>query len=201
MKSYKKRKLRIASGLFIGVTILLSPVVASAATQPASTIVDALVGEAISITTSSTVAISITPTAGGALSSSNDTITVNTNNPSGYTLTLANSDASLNLVSGGNTIQAHSGTQASPSSMTSNRWGYAVAGVGGFDGSYAAETNNTSSTSTWAGVPASGTPITLKATATTASNDTTTVWYGVKATSAQPNGTYSDTVTYTATTN
>lgn len=41
----------------------------------------------------------------------------------------------------------------------------------------------------------------LKTTASSATDDITTVWYGVKATSAQPNGAYSDTVTYTATTN
>lgn len=201
MTHHTSRQLRITTGLFIGVVTLLSPVVASAATQPANTVINAAVGAAISITTNSTVAISITPTAGGVLSSNSDTVTVNTNNPSGYTLTLANSDATVDLVSGGNTIAAHSGTQASPTTMASNRWGYAVAGVGGFDGSYSAENNNTTSTSKWAGTPASGTPSTLKTTATAASNDTTTVWYGVKATSLQPNGTYSDTVTYTATTN
>ncbi len=105
------------------------------------------------------------------------------------------------MVSGANTITAHAGTQAAPTALANGKWGYAVATVGGFDGSYSAETNSTTSTSKWAGVPATGSPNTLKTTATTASGDTTTVWYGVKVASTQPNGTYTDTVTYTATTN
>ena len=103
---------------------------------------------------------------------------------------------------GGNTIAAHAGTQAVPTALAANTWGYRVVGVGGFGASaYSAETNNTSSTSTWAGMPATGSPNTLKTTSSTAANDVTTVWYGVKVDSSQPNGVYSDTVTYTATTN
>lgn len=44
-------------------------------------------------------------------------------------------------------------------------------------------------------------PTLVKNTGSAASNDTTTVWYGVKSTASQPNGPYTDTVTYTATTN
>ncbi len=105
-------------------------------------------------------------------------------------------------MSGGNTIAPHAGTQASPTALANNTWGYRVVNTGGFGATaYSAETNNGSSSSTWAGVPATGSANTLKTTATTASADVTTVWYAVKATSAQPSGTYSDVVTYTATTN
>ncbi|MBW4062073.1 hypothetical protein HJC99_05875, partial [Candidatus Saccharibacteria bacterium] len=44
-------------------------------------------------------------------------------------------------------------------------------------------------------------PNTLKTTSGTASNDTTTVWYGVAADTTQPSGTYTNSVTYTATAN
>jgi hypothetical protein len=128
-------------------------------------------------------------------------VLVSTNDPLGYTLTLADNDATSTLVSGGNTITAHSGTQAAPTTLANGKWGYAVAGVGGFDGSYSAETNDGSSSSTWAGVPASGAPNTLKTTSSGATNDSTTVWYAARVTTSQPNGTYSDTVTYTATSN
>ena len=182
--------------------VIASPIIASAATQSSNTTINATVGSVISVSTGGTVAISLTPTAGGVVSSASDTVTVNTNNATGYTLTLADADATTSLASGGNTISAHTGTQASPTALASNRWGYRIVNVGGFGASaYSAETNNTSSSSTWAGVPATGAANTIKTTATTASGDTTTVWYGVKATSAQPSGTYSDTVTYTATTN
>jgi hypothetical protein len=50
-------------------------------------------------------------------------------------------------------------------------------------------------------MPASGSGVTIKATAATATNDTTTVWYGVKVDTSKPSGTYSDIVTYTGVTN
>jgi hypothetical protein len=125
---------------------------------------------------------------------------VSTNNTTGYTLTLSDTDTNTNLVSGGNNIAAHGGTFATPTALTGNGWGYAVAG-GNFSASYSAETNNGSSTTKWAGVPSSASPQQLKTTASTANNDPTTVWYGVRANSSQAAGTYTDTVTYTATTN
>ena len=179
--------------------VLVSPAIASAATESANTTINATLGSAISITSSGTVTINVTPTASGSLSSASDTVTVSTNNTAGYDLTLADSDASTDLVSGGNNIAAHAGTYASPTALVNNRWGYAVAG-GSFDASYSAETNAASSTSKWAGVPATGSAQNLKSTATTASAEVTTVWYAVKANSTQPSGTYTDSVTYTATT-
>jgi hypothetical protein len=77
-----------------------------------------------------------------------------------------------------------------------------VDGIGGFG---AAVTTAISSavigTIKFAPVPATASPDTLKTTATTATNDTTTVWYGIAVnTTAQP-GTYTNSVTYTATAN
>lgn len=184
----------------IGIAAL--PVVASAAAQSASTTINANIGSTISVTTSATVAINATPTAGGVVSSASDTVTVNTNNASGYTLTLADADTNTDLVSGSDTITAHAGTFASPTALANGTWGYRIVGAGGFGGTaYAGESNNVSSTSTWAGVPSSASPTTIKTTASSATNDTTTVWYGTRVSSSQPNGTYTDTVTYTATTN
>lgn len=201
MNITSKRTTHLAAAALIVVGVICSPVIASAASSNANTTINASVGAAISITSSTTVGLSLTPTAGGVVSSNSDTVTVNTNNASGYTLTLADSDANVNLTSGGNSIGAHSGTQASPTVLSTNKWGYAIAGVGGFDASYSAESNNTASASRWAGMPASGSPVQLKTTSGVAANDTTTVWYAANATSSQPGGTYSGTVTYTATTN
>lgn len=193
----------ISSTLVLSVFgLAVTPVVASAAANSANTTINATVGASISITSVSPVAISLTPTAGGVVSSSSDTVTVNTNNATGYFLTLSSSDTNTNLVSGGNNFAAHTGTFASPTTLANNTWGYRIVGAGGFGGTaYSGETNQGSSTSTWAGVASSASPVTIKTTGTTATNDTTTVWYGVNATSSQPNGTYTDTVTYTATTN
>ena len=181
--------------------VAVTPVAASAASQTSNTTINATVNEVISMTTSGTVALNLTPTAGGVVSSASDTVTVSTNRTTGYTLTLKNADTTTSLVSGSNTITAHNGTPAAPTALATGSWGFAVAGAP-FDASYSAETNNGSSATKWAGVPSSsGTAATLKTTGATATNDTTTVWYAVKANSSQPNGIYTDTVTYTATTN
>ena len=182
--------------------IAFVPMVVSAATISANTVINASIDAVISMTTATPVTVNLTPTAGGVVSSSSDTVSVSTNNALGYVLTLADNDATTTLVSGANTIPAHVGTQASPTVLAVNTWGYRVDGVGGFGaGPTSAETNNGSSATTWAGVPATGSPNTLKNTSTTATNDITTVWYGVRVNTSLPNGVYTDTVTYTATTN
>ena len=199
MKITKKiQKVGIFTAL---VSLFVVPVSVYAATASANTTITATVASVISISSSGTVAIGITPVSGGSQTSASDTITVSTNNSTGYVLTLADSDATTTLVNGANTISAHAGTQAAPTALANNTWGYAVPALGSFDASYTTITNATSSASKWAGVPASGAPNTIKTTAVTASGDTTTVWYSAKADTTKPNGAYADTVTYTATTN
>lgn len=201
--SVHKRRFALPAKVAVSILAIASvPMVVSAATSTANTIINASIGASISITTSTPVSISLTPVAGGVVSSSSDTVSVSTNNLLGYFLTLADNDANTNLVDGANNIAAHTGTQASPTVLANNTWGYRVDGVGGFGaGPTSAETNNQTSTTIWAGVPATGSPNTLKTTSSTATNDTTTVWYGVRVNTSMPNGTYTDTVTYTATTN
>jgi len=190
--------------IFAG-TLLLSvfalPAVAGAATT--STTINSAISSVISVFTSNgTVTVNVTPTGAGAQTIASDTLTVSTNDTLGYTLQIADTDATTTLVSGANTIAASTGTQTTPIAQTANTWGYRVDGLGGFG---AGPTSGQSSAAIgaikFAGLPATGSPNTLKTTATTASNDTTTVWYGVAATTAQPSGTYSDSVTYTATAN
>ncbi|HMS31291.1 MAG TPA: hypothetical protein PJ984_02760 [Candidatus Saccharibacteria bacterium] len=195
-----KRVIQKALALVFAVGVLVSPSVVRAATASANTTINATIASVISISTSGTVAIAITPIAGGSQTSASDTVTVSTNNAAGYDLTLANSDATLTLVNGANTIGAHAGTYAAPTALANNTWGYAVGGLGSFDASYTTLTNATTSTTKWSGVPSSASPQNIKSTATVASGDTTTVWYAVKADTTKPNGVYTDTVTYTATT-
>ncbi len=206
MKHIKQRTGAVAVSALAAVAVL-SPAIASAAVQTSNTTINATVNAVISITSGPTVAISLTPTSGGVLSNASDTVSVTTNNTAGYNLTLNDSDATLNLVSGSDTFTATSGTKAAPIALTNGTWGWAVAsgttgiGTNGFDASYSSETNNASSTSKWAAITASGSPTLIKSTSSTASADTTTVWYAAKANATQPTGTYTDTVTYTATTN
>lgn len=166
-----------------------------------TTVINANIGSTISITSGPAVNLGIVPVSGGAQTSASDTVTVATNNSSGFFLTLENDDANTDLVNGANTIAAHTGTHGTPTALANNTWGYAVPG-GDFDSSYTVITNATTSATLWAGVPANGTPVTLKTTAGPASpDDVTTVWYSAKADTTKPDGTYTDTVLYTATTN
>lgn len=190
---------QFAMGLAV-LAVAATPVMASAITE--DTVINATVGSTISMTTSGTVTLNITPDANGQSSSASDTVSVSTNNSGGYTLTLADSDATTTLANGANTLAAHAGTQDTPTTLANNTWGYRSDSVGGFGaGPTSTQTNVDTLSLTWAGVPATGSPNTLKTTATTASNDTTTVWFGAKADTTKPNGTYTGTVLYTATTN
>lgn len=195
MKKFKKP----LATLTIMFVLLMLPMVAIAATDSKSTTINATIDSVISMTTSSTVSVSVTPVSGGAQSAASDTVTVSTNNSTGYTLTLKDSDSVTDLSNGSNTIGAHSGTVGAPTALANNSWGYHVDGLAAFGGSGSAESNVTSSAIKYAGI--SATAATIKTTNTTASGDTVTVWYGVKADTTKPSGTYSDTVTYTATTN
>jgi hypothetical protein len=190
-------------GVFLAVfAVLVSPIVASAATQSGNTTVNAVVSSTITLTTNPTVTINLQPTSSAVLTSVSDTVQVSTNSANGYYLTLADGDTTTNLVNGSDTLAAHAGTFASPTALATNTWGYRIVGQGGFTSTaYSAETNATSSSSTWAGIASSASPQTVKTTSTTASNDPTVVWYAVKIDTSKPTGTYTDTVTYTATTN
>ena len=201
MKYIPAKKQITAAISLIGVfAIVASPAIVSAASDTKSTTINATIGATISLTTSGTVAVSLAPTAGGVYSSNSDAVSVSTNNSTGYNLTLADGDATTSLVSGGNNITAASGTFASPAALAAGKWGFAIAGGTGFDASYTAQSSAAIDTSKWAGMPATGSAVTLKSTTTTATADPTTVWYGVAANTSQATGTYTDSVTYTATT-
>ncbi|HSX30983.1 MAG TPA: hypothetical protein VLE99_03640 [Candidatus Saccharimonadales bacterium] len=158
----------------------------------------------ISLSTSGSVALNVTPTGSGSCTIQKDIVTVTTSNSSGYTLSLTNSSTNTALLNGANSLAASSGTQASPTALSANKWGYRVDGAGGFGaGPTNAQTNVSVPATTFAGVPASnGTPSTLATTNTSAgTGSATSVWYGVCANTNQPSGTYTTAVTYTAVAN
>lgn len=196
------RKHVVASATILVGLFFAAPVIA-AASSTTSTTVSSSIGSVISLLSSNgTVNVNVAPTGSGAQTIASDTVTVSTNDTSGYVLQLAESGASSNMTSAGNTLPASSGTQTTPTAMVANTWGYRVDSLGGFG---AGPTSGVSSqaigSAKFAAVPATASPNTLKTTATTASNDTTTVWYGVAANTSQPAGTYTNSVTYTVTAN
>lgn len=200
MKTQIKKRFLKGAAASAFAAVLIVPLSVSAVTE--DTIINANLNSVISITTSGTVDINIIPTSAGAMSSASDTVTVDTNDENGFTMTLANIDTDTDLENGTDVIPAHSGTQASPTTLANNTWGYRVDGIGGFGaGPTSAETDVASSAYSWAGVPSSASPNTIKTTATTAAGDTTTVWYGTMADTTNPSGTYTDTVVYSAVTN
>ena len=175
-----------------------------AAASTTSTTVSSAISSVISLLSSSgTVNVNVVPTGAGAQTLSSDTVTVSTNDSSGYTLQLAETSAASALTSGGNTIPASAGTQGTPIAMAANTWGYRVDGIGGFGAGPTSTQSSAaiSGTIKFAAVPATASPNTLKTTSGTASSDTTTVWYGVAANTSQPTGTYTNSVTYTVTAN
>lgn len=202
MKQPLKSALIGGAGLIAVAGTVLVPAAVFAATDSANTTINASVAAVISLTTSGTVTLNITPTASGSASSASDTVSVSTNRSSGYNLKIADSDTTLTLQNGANTIGAASGSFASPAALGNNTWGWRVDTAGTFGaGPTSAQTNVSSLSGTWAAIPSSASPVTIKTTATTATNDTTTVWYGAMADTTKADGTYTDTVTYTATTN
>lgn len=182
--------------------LLVLPVTAGAVTETADVTVNATVDLYITMTTSGAVAVNVTPASGGAQTTASDTVTVSTNSTSGYTLTLEDGNANTQLVNGNAVVNASSGTQVSPIVLINNSWGYRVDGLGGFGAGPSSASNNQSSNSlTFAGVPASGSPNTLRNNGSAVVNQVTAVWYSAKIDTSKPNGPYSDSVTYTATTN
>lgn len=170
----------------------------------ATTTISSNISSVISLlSTNGTVNVNIVPTGSGAQTIASDTVTVSTNDSSGYALTLSDTDTTTTLVSGSNTIPASTGSQTTPIVQATNTWGYAVQSLGGFNttGYAAANSAAISGTLKFAGMPSSASPNTLKTTSGTATNDTTTVWYAVAANTSQPSGIYTDSVTYTATAN
>jgi hypothetical protein len=195
-KRYEKSAVMAAS--FVLATVAFVPLSSVALTQ--NTTITSEIGSVISLlTTGGTVSLDSTPTAAGVQTTASDTVTVSTNASGGYNLQLASSSASTDLSSGSDTIAATSGTQASPTALTANKWGYRVNSVGGFgSGPTTTQSSAAIGALTYAGVPASGAEATIKTTSSPASNDTTQIWYSLAVNTNQPAGTYTNTVTYTA---
>ncbi len=196
----KIKPIRLA--VVAGGILVFSPIL-SGAVFSANTTISSVISPIISLfTTSGTVNVDVLPTVVGAQTIATDTVTVSTNDISGYTLKLEDADANTSLVSGANNITATTGTQASPIALTSGKWGYRVDGAGGFGaGPTTPQASGSIVATTFAGVPVNGSPNTLKTTSTNSTNDTTSVFYSVVANATVLQGTYTDVVTYTALTN
>lgn len=191
------------TGLAIGGLVLLPGLQTYAATtQSANTIINGLIGSTITVSSTGTVSMNLSPGGSSVTSIGKDTVTVNSNDVDGYNLTLnvnSATDDKLNNASAGSSIVATSGTYASPAVLASNSWGYRVDGLGTFGAGPTAVVDSAASSALFfAKVPLSGAPQNIRSTTTTATNQTTDVYYGIQVDASKPNGTYTNTVVYTA---
>jgi hypothetical protein len=204
MLTLTKTKFLALGIIGINAAAILLPFTAAADTQTTNTDINLTVNPVIiSYSSGPTVTLgAITPDATGKQSTNSDTVTADTNDTAGYTVTLKETSATVtDMVSGGNTIATSAGTPAAPAALPNNRWGWRVDSLSGFGaGPGGVLANAAPSSLTYAGIPANGSPFTIKTTSSTGSASTT-VWYSARVNSSQPIGAYSTTVTYTITTN
>lgn len=215
MKLTRRRLLGLATA-----GLLMAPIFASSMTEAVGTTVQSVVSGSITAFSNSnptTTDINVSSASGVKQSINKDTVSVSTNNGTGYTLKLADGDTSndMCITPGGSCtgVPSTSATSSSPAIMSgANQWGYHIddgtttwcstasncaAGL-----SLPSTSQNTSTTLKFAQVPlSSGTADTLKTTSTTASGDTTDVFYAINVDPTQASGTYKDDVVYTATVN
>ncbi len=179
------------------------PFVANADTETSTTQVNLTVNPVlISYSSGPTVTLgAITPNSSGLQSAASDTVSANTNDTDGLTITMQeNSLTTTSMTSGSNNITASTGTPASPITLTNGTWGWHMDGLASFTGTGAPISNAAPSAVTYAGIPANGSPYTINTTATNGSTSST-VWYSSRVNNTQPVGTYSSTVLYTYSTN
>lgn len=158
----------------------------------------------ITLNSGGTTNIDIIPTASSTCTVQSDTASVLTDSGSGYTLTMATSTTDNSLIGSSSSIAASSGTLASPGTLAANTWGYRVDGIGGFGtGPTSAQTNGSTPSLSFAGVPTSNQPGATIASSSSPANpaEDTTIWYGVCANSTLQAGTYTGTVVYSAVVN
>lgn len=158
----------------------------------------------ISLSTTGSVNLNASPTNDGIYTIQNDVVNITSGASTGYSLSVESATASTNLINGSDTISTTSGTFISPQFLDMNSWGYRVDNVGGFgSGPTTAVTNAASSSATFAGLPANGTPDVFmsKASASGVGGDNYNVWYGLHVDRTPSNGTYTQSVLYTVTQN
>lgn len=159
----------------------------------------------ISLTSTGTVNVNITPGSGTTCTVASDDVDVLTDSLTGYTLTVNDDDTDTNMDNGaGATIATSTASNASPAALTANKWGYRVDSIGGFgSGPTSAISSGGIPVLDFAGMPLSTDPGDTIATSPSPANPavTTTVWYGLCVNLSKPSSTYTNSIVYTAVVN
>lgn len=154
----------------------------------------------ISLTSSTTVAVDVVPSATTACTVASDTVSVTTSSTTGYTLQLeAVTNAQLTGSGSGGAIVSHSATHAAPAVLEANRWGYRIDSGNFGAGPTSAMSSAPIPSLTFAGLTTS--PQIIATSEVPARPAMTTVWYGVCADTTLPTDTYIGIVRYTAVVN
>ena len=138
-------------------------------------------------TNADTLSIPITPTPSGTLAMNELTVTVSTNNQTGYTLTMNSDtdDTSLIHQTIPTTIPSTTAPFDAPTALAVNTWGYSLA----------------ASPTTFSAIPALTAPDTIASTSDPEEGSDTIVTFGANIDSTVTAGTYLNTMVFTATAN
>ena len=153
----------------------------------------------LNLDVSGEVNMDLAPTKEGALAIVSDTVKGTTNSPSGYKLYFSSNNDTADIAGHYGTIRATSGTYESPSTLQLTDaqpavWGYAVAGLNNFDANYSVA--SPSDDAKFAAMPVAGSEQLIHTHTSTATDDTTEIYYGVKANLGIPAGDYQTAVRY-----
>ena len=190
------------------VTSVLTPIKQSDAAQLLDITNDST-GYYVRIAGSSTLSIPVTATPTGQLAGATDTITTTTNSPKGYKLYISASPNYLYLdgdpdTSGRGKFSPIGGSLSSPLALGQNTWGFAynTANTGVVASNFAAASNYTSaipsSNATYTSVPTTETMIQSIDEANIPNGTDLDIYFGIKASTALPSGSYQGQITYTA---
>ena len=160
----------------------------------------------LSLSTDPTINMSLVPPPDEVIAIKKHTVSVATASPAGFKLYLSSSSNDANIYRGGVTtadstkmITLTSATYSNPAALTVSQatpatWGYALAGVGGFDASYSESTP--SPNAKFAGLPLLDSEQLVYSHSGTADNELVDVYYGIKASFSLIPGDYTTTVRY-----
>jgi hypothetical protein len=209
MKKTKKQQKRLSRGeiklavlpfALLGVLIAVIPLGVPKAANATTTLITSVISPVISFSNSNgTVNLNVTPgAANGNQTTSYDSITILSNDSSGYNVYLSNNSATDGTLGG--VIAASS--NSSPAVLAADTWGYREDGFGSFGAgpTIALTSNPILSSLTYMPVPLSGSPVNIASPSTYTSSATYTIWYSVVAKTDIRSGSYASTVLYTATT-
>ena len=170
--------------LGLGYIISASPFVKATDTTVTATIEPVL---SMSLNTNA-IDLNIIPSSAGTEEYGSVTLTVDTNNSTGYQLTMSSTSPNL-IGNNANSIPTISGaTSSSPLALDVNTWGWYADSFGSFNQTYIS-------------LPDTGNELLVRQTNTNGLADRTIAYFGAKLNLSTPADTYSNTITFTAITN